>query len=105
MLVNGPNYFRNINYNLASEILVQDASWVKLRNVSLSYNLSQNILSKLNMDSISFTASAGNFLLWTPFRGFDPEGNQFSSGSNTYGFTGLNVPLTKTYSFGVNIGF
>ncbi len=105
LLVNGPNYFRNINYNLASEILVQDASWVKLRNIALTYSLSQNILSKLSMDSVSFTASAGNFLLWTPFRGFDPEGNQFSSGSNTYGFTGLNVPLTKTYSFGVNIGF
>jgi TonB-linked SusC/RagA family outer membrane protein len=104
LLINGPNYFRNTNYNLASEILVQDASWVKLRNVSLSYDLSPKVTSKIGIDSATFTVSGGNFLLWTPFRGFDPEGNQYSAGSNTYGFTGLNVPLTQSYSFGINLG-
>lgn len=101
----GDNYYRNGNYNTAAENLIQDASWVKLRNVSLSYNLPSDVLSKLKISSCSFSVSGSNFLLWTPFRGFDPEGNQYSAGSNTYGFTGLNVPLTKSYSLGLNLGF
>ena len=104
-IIDANSYYRNENYNRASEILVQDASWLKLRNVSLSYNLPSELLRKLNIATASFTLSGSNFLLWTPFRGFDPEGSQFSSGSNVYGFTGLNVPLTQSYSFGVNFGF
>lgn len=103
--IDGNSYYRTVNYNTASEILIQDTDWLKLRNVSLSYNLSESVLSKLKLSSASFTISGGNFLLWTPFRGFDPEGNQYSAGSNTYGFTGLNVPLTQSYSLGVNLGF
>lgn len=100
------NYYRNAGaYNTASEILIQDASWLKLRNISLSYSFPSELISKLKLDSASFTFSGSNFLLWTPFRGFDPEGNQYSAGSNTYGFTGLNVPLTQSYSIGFNVGF
>jgi len=100
------NYYRNSNvYNRASEILVQDASWVKLRNISLTYDLSSQFIKDLNMEKVSISASAGNILLWTPFDGFDPEGNQYSAGSNVYGFTGLSVPLSQSYSLGLNISF
>lgn len=100
------DYYRSsTDFNRASEILVQDASWVKLRNISLTYNFKGNFMDKLHMDRFSLTASMHNILLWTPFEGYDPEGNQYSAGSNVYGFTGLNVPLSESYSFGINIGF
>tara|TARA_R110002050_G_scaffold100580_1_gene208126 strand:+ start:73916 stop:77074 length:3159 start_codon:yes stop_codon:yes gene_type:complete len=100
------NYYRSsTQYNRASEVLVQDASWVKLRNVSLSYDIDSKFISDLNISKVSITASANNLLLWTPFDGFDPEGNQYSAGSNVYGFTGLSVPISESYSFGINIGF
>jgi hypothetical protein len=103
--IDGNSYYRNTIINQASEILIQDTSWLKLRNVSLTYNLSSNLVSKLKLSSASFSASGNNFLLWTPFRGFDPEGQQFGSGSNVYGFSGLNIPLTQSYTLGLNIGF
>ncbi|MFD1615757.1 TonB-dependent receptor domain-containing protein [Gelatiniphilus marinus] len=100
------DYYRSsTRFNRASEILVQDASWVKLRNIGLSYNITGKILDKLRMDNISLTASANNILIWTPFEGFDPEGNQYSAGSNVYGFTGLSTPITESYSFGIKLGF
>ncbi|NDV43845.1 SusC/RagA family TonB-linked outer membrane protein [Flagellimonas sediminis] len=100
------NYYRNSNvYNRASEILVQDASWVKLRNISLSYDLPSKIIKDLSLEKVSISASANNILIWTPFDGYDPEGNQYSAGSNVYGFTGLNIPLARSYSFGLNIAF
>lgn len=100
------NYYRSsTQYNRASEVLIQDASWVKLRNVSLSYEIQSKFISTLNLSKVSITASANNILIWTPFDGFDPEGNQYSAGSNVYGFTGLSVPISESYSLGVNIGF
>ena len=100
------NYYRSsTDFNRASEILVQDASWVKLRNIGLTYNLEADFIKKLHIEKLTLSASAQNILLWTPFDGFDPEGNQYSAGSNVYGFTGLNVPVSQSYSFGINIGF
>ena len=100
------NYYRNSNaYNRASEILVQDASWVKLRNVSLGYDFSGGIVDALKVDRLSLSASAQNILIWTPYDGYDPEGNQYSAGSNVYGFTGLSTPLGQTYSLGIKLGF
>lgn len=100
------NYYRNSNvYNRASEVLVQDASWVKIRNISLSYDLPNNLIKNFSLDKVSVSASANNILLWTPFDGYDPEGNQYSAGSNVYGFTGLNIPLAESYSLGLNIAF
>jgi len=100
------SYYRSSShYNRAAEILVQDASWVKLRNVSLTYTLPKKWIKNSFLNKVQINAGGGNFLLWTPFRGFDPEGSQYSAGSNTYGFTGLNIPLTQTYSFGVKFNF
>lgn len=100
------NYYRSsTDFNRASEILVQDASWVKLRSIGLSYEVKSKFVQSLNLERVSLSASANNILLWTPFDGFDPEGNQYSAGSNVYGFTGLSVPISESYSFGINIGF
>ena len=100
------NYYRSsTDYNRASEILVQDASWVKLRNIGLTYNFTGSLLDTLKIDRLSFTASAQNLLIWTPYEGYDPEGSQYSAGSNVYGFTGLGTPVSESYTFGINVGF
>ncbi|MDC9724070.1 MAG: SusC/RagA family TonB-linked outer membrane protein [Urechidicola sp.] len=106
LMITANSYYRDFNnYNSASEVLLQDASWVKLRNIGLTYNFTGNVLDKLGMDNLSLFGSASNIILWTPFKGFDPESNSFSAGSNIYGYTGLNVPLSVSYSFGVKVGF
>jgi hypothetical protein len=70
----------------------------------LSYDLSSKFLTSLKLSKVSLSVNANNLLLWTPFDGFDPEGNQYSAGSNVYGFTGLSVPISESYSFAINIG-
>ncbi|HSM62621.1 MAG TPA: hypothetical protein VK833_01660, partial [Gillisia sp.] len=100
------DYYRSSSiYNRASEILVQDASWWRLRNVTLSYDFSKKLLETtfINSATVSFTGT--NLWLDTPFRGYDPEGSQFSAGTNAYGFTGLNIPNTRNYLFGINLNF
>lgn len=100
------DYYRSSSiYNRASEILVQDASWWRLRNVTLSYDLSKKLLDPTFINSLSVSFTGTNLWIDTPFRGYDPEGSQFSAGSNAYGFTGLNIPNTRSYLFGVNLNF
>lgn len=88
-----------------AEVLLQDASWVKLRNIGLSYEINSKVLNHLKVDAITLSANASNILIWTPFDGFDPEGSDYAAGSNKYGFTGRGIPLTENYSFGVKIDF
>jgi len=88
-----------------AENLLQDASWVKLRNIGVSYDVAGHFLERMHIDQFVLTANAGNILIWSPFDGFDPEGSDYSAGSNKYGFTGRGIPLTENYTFGVTIGF
>jgi hypothetical protein len=90
------NYFRG-----ASENFVEDASWVRLRSVSLSYSLPA---SWLKGASVSFTGN--NLWLHTKYTGFDPETSSTSSGSNASdSFSGFTYPATKSYLFSVNLQF
>ena len=100
------DYYRNSSiYNRAAEILVQDGSWWRLRNVTLSYDLDQKLVSNTPFNAVTFSLTGTNLWIDTPFRGYDPEGTQFSAGTNAYGFTGLNIPNTRSYLFSVNLNF
>ncbi len=99
------NLFNTTTYwRRNAEVLLQDASWVKLRNISLSYILKGSLVSK-HIDNIKIGASVNNILLWTPFDGYDPEGSDYSAGSNINGFTGRGIPLTESYSFSLSFKF
>lgn len=100
------SYYRSWSrYTGAAEINLQDASWVKLRNIGISYDLGTFFSDKTRINEFVLSASAHNILLWTPYDGYDPEGSAYSAGSNIYGFSGKGIPLTENYSFGVKIGF
>ena len=100
------NYYRDSGaYNRASEILIQDASWWRLRNLTVSYDLPNALLKSTPVEALSFSFTGTNLWLDTPFEGYDPEGSQFSAGTNAYGFTGLNIPSVKSFLFGINLNF
>jgi TonB-linked SusC/RagA family outer membrane protein len=100
-------YYRNENlFNGATEVLLQDASWFRIRNIALSYEISKSASSKIKfIKSLSVSAMLNNILLWTPFSGYDPEGTSFGSGSNAFGFMGFSIPNTSNVTFGLNVNF
>jgi TonB-linked SusC/RagA family outer membrane protein len=97
-----PNsYYRDWNnYNSASEVLLKDASWLKLRTIGIDYRFHFK-----HVKSFDVYANAHNIILWTPFKGFDPEANYFGAATNIYGYTGLTVPLSQSYTIGVKFNF
>lgn len=91
---------RNIDYYNLADVNVVSASYVKLRDISLSYALPKNILKPWGIGSASFFVQATNFLVWTAnHEGIDPEYSGLSEGSRTL------PPFKHSYSIGANISF
>jgi TonB-dependent starch-binding outer membrane protein SusC len=82
--------------------LYTDGSFVKLRNVTLGYNLPANMITKTGLKSLYIFGTAQNPMLWSPFKITDPE---FSSSSRTFNDQLFGINLTeKQFTFGVRVG-
>ncbi|WP_439483102.1 SusC/RagA family TonB-linked outer membrane protein [Cyclobacterium plantarum] len=99
----GAGYWRN-HYRTTSENFVSDASFIKLRNLTLAYNLSPNILGNTPFRSARVSVAANNIILYTPWDGFDPESFSAGAGGNAVGFTGLGFPGVQSVFFNLNLG-
>jgi hypothetical protein len=85
--------------------VMQDGSWFRVRNASLSYRLPQKMLAKLPFSNVRFNITGNNLFLSTPFRGYDPENLTFGAGDNRIGFVGRNSPSTRSFMVGINVTF
>lgn len=104
--IDGDNFYRStVRYNGAAEILLQDASWIRLRVVSLAYALPKKWLASSPLGALSFNLTGNNLYLNTPYKGYDPESLQNGAGSNAFGFSGLTTPAVRSINFGLNATF
>ena len=92
---------------------VLDATYIRLRTITLGYNLPASILSKLRVNKFRLYASAQNLLTITDYKSWDPEvssdsynvnGNGTPNNTNQ-GIDFYSAPQAKTITVGVNIGF
>jgi TonB-linked SusC/RagA family outer membrane protein len=98
----GAGFYRNI-YRGVSENFVKDASFVKLRNVSLRYQLPNSLLESTPLEAVSAQIAVNNIILWTPWDGFDPESFSAGAGGNATAFTGLGYPGVQSVFFTLNL--
>ena len=89
-----------------NDYLLQDASYLKLRNVEISYAVPAAFAKRLNMETIRVFLTGQNLFTWTKFVGLDPENNQGSAVQGSF-FAGPNnaVPVSRTFNLGANIQF
>jgi hypothetical protein len=100
----GAGFYRN-TYRAISENFVQDARFVKLRNITLGYNFDPKMLEKTFINTLRLSVAANNIILYTPWDGFDPESFSAGAGGNAVGLTGLGFPGVQSFFFTVNLGF
>lgn len=98
----GSNAQNNLKPNSA---VVEDGSYVRLKNVSLGYNLPSKWLSNLNMREIRIYVIGTNLLTFTDYSGFDPETNVFGGNNIGQGVDFGSYPRPRTYTIGVRLGF
>ena len=81
---------------------IEDGSFVKLRDVSVSYTLDQGWLSRMGIGSADITLSGRNLRTWTDYTGIDPESNLVGE-RNGRGLDYFNNPQTRSYVISVNL--
>ena len=96
------------NYRTSSAAW-EDASFIRLKNVSLAYDISE-WTSKINIKKASVNFNAQNLITWTSFRGLDPEIQGFDrtyvSPVNPYGSAKTSsTPTMRTFTFGLQMTF
>src|SRR5690625_7975467 len=68
------NYYWQNAYNLESRNYMVNTNWLRLRNVSLSYTLPTEVLTRLRgIKGVTATFTGTNLFLWTNYKGMDPE--------------------------------
>lgn len=94
----------NNEYNYISSYLVEDGSYLRLKNIQVAYNFGENLLRKLPIKSCRVYFTAQNLLTFTNYSGYDPEVNYLQS-IITPGVDQGAYPRSKLYTFGLNLGF
>lgn len=85
---------------------VEDASFLRLQQITLGYTLPKNILKKYWVKSLRIYATAQNLFCWTSYSGNDPEVDT-SSKKNAMcpGVDYASYPKSRTFMFGLNLSF
>jgi TonB-linked SusC/RagA family outer membrane protein len=87
------------------DINVFKGDFLKLRTLSISYNLPRSILDKAGMSSLRFYVSGNNLAIITKYPGPDPEVSSNGNGTTNQGIDRNTVANARTLTVGLNIGF
>ncbi|PTS97589.1 hypothetical protein DBR11_16845, partial [Pedobacter sp. HMWF019] len=93
--------------NINSSLLYVDASYIRLRNVRLGYDVPSSLLKKLRIASLNVYASADNVFVIKSKDLFaaDPEGATIGGTSNAYSGTGIASGMPRRFLIGLTAGF
>lgn len=89
----------------SSTRFIEDGSYLRVKTLTLSYNLSSKMLKKLSIGRLQPYFTAQNLLTLTKYKGFDPEVNQFGNNATVQGVDYGTYPQSKSYIFGLNVEF
>jgi len=87
-----------------SEDAIEDGSFIRLREVGLTYSMPSRLFKKGFISGLNFGVSARNLLLFTKYSGIDPETN-LSGADAALGRDYFNMPNTKGYVFNLQVTF
>lgn len=96
---------RTIDVGTFSSAIVEDASYVRLKNVTLAYDLPSSVIERARLKKLRVYVSGTNLVTLTDYTGYDPEGSSFGTATSLPGVDQGRYPLSKTYLVGLNIGF
>ena len=101
-----PNFYSNGELDCENTHII-DRSYLKLRNITLAYDLPKSLISKFRIQEMRVSLTAGNILLWTPKENayIDPECSTFDTGIGGKFGEYLANPTNQVYTFGVSVKF
>ena len=103
------DYYANTLYNALNpnSYFVESGDYVKLRELSVNYQFSNNMIRRIGIDrwvrSLKLAVIGRNLKTWTKYSGFDPEAG--SGGDANFRIDGFRYPTFRTVSGQIEIGF
>ena len=91
--------------NRVSDAYVEDGSYIRLQNVSLSYTLPRKWLSHIFLNNVKLYCNVQNVFTITKYNGFDPEVGSMRGNALLNGVDYSRYPSPRIYTFGVNVQF
>lgn len=122
---NGPNDYRNVqivggdpymprigassassasNYRLSNRF-VEDGSYVRVKNISIGYNLPKKLYSQYGISNIKVYSNAQNVLTFTKYKGYDPEVGAINQNVLLTGIDNGRYPSPIITTLGLNVNF
>ncbi len=83
---------------------IEDAGYIKLREIAIGYNLKNEYLRKIGISDVTFRLSGRNLKTWTDYTGWDPDTNRSQSGSSR-GIDYFNSPQVRAYNFSLRVNY
>lgn len=107
-----PQINRNFNslagsnvVNNVTSLFVEDGSFLRIRNITVGYNLPQASLEKLKLSSARLSFTVQNAYTFTKYEGFNPEVSAQGGSTLVPGVDAGGYPLARSFMFGLNVGF
>ena len=92
------------NYSLP-EVFTYDATNIRLRNITLGYTFSKNLLKKTPFQKLRLSATCNNvWMIVSHLPGIDPE-SVAATNTNAVGFENGGAPTNRSYTFNLTVGF
>jgi len=86
-----------------SDRYIQDGSYLRLKNLVLGYNFSNQLLNHAGIKQVRIYASAQNLATWTKYKGYDPEVSSFEQNNTAQGIDYGAYPNYRTFLLGLNV--
>ncbi len=100
-----PRALYNYGYNyLGSDRFVNDASFVRLKTLTMNYQMPKVLISKMGLNNLNFFITGYDLFTWTKYKGQDPE-VKMPTATNALVFDESGTPVSKRFSIGVNLQF
>ena len=98
-----PRAMYNTGYNwLGSDRYVEDASFIRMSYVQLSYRFNKKLLKAMGLRTLMLSLSAQNLLCFSKYSGTDPE---HSAGAWGIAYDNSQTPRSKSVTLNINVGF
>jgi TonB-linked SusC/RagA family outer membrane protein len=102
----GSNQTSGIGVDQRSSRWIEDGSYLRMKNITLSYTIPTAIVGKIGASRVAAYVTAINLFTITKYTGYDPEVSSFNAGgAGGQGIDLSNYPTAKSLMFGVNLTF
>jgi len=90
---------------MISDRYIEDASFLRIQNITLGYEMPQQMVSKLKVNKVRLYMSVNNLYTLTNYSGYSADVSVFGSNPLSMGHDNGSYPNPTNYKIGMNLGF